>query len=208
VCKNILFLHAILGCDTTSRLHGIGKAAALKKIETDSRFLQQAEIFDRPAGRATKEDIIVAGEKALLSLYNDGSEEKLDSLRYTRFCQKVATGSSFVQPESLPPTSAAAAFHSLRVYYQIQEWKGCKQLQPVDWGWHLADGKLLPIRTELPPAHSALLEMIRCNCKSDCSTCRCTCKKYDLDCSAACGTCKGQSCSNSSTPDLGLDESD
>ncbi|KAK3743952.1 hypothetical protein QZH41_002713 [Actinostola sp. cb2023] len=159
VCKNILFLHAILGCDTTSRLHGIGKAAALKKIETDSRFLQQAEIFDRPAGRVTKEDIIVAGEKALLSLYNDGSEEKLDSLRYTRFCQKVATGSSFVQPESLPPTSAAAAFHSLRVYYQIQEWKGCKQLQPVDWGWHLADGKLLPIRTELPPAHSALLEM-------------------------------------------------
>ena len=26
VCKHILFLHALLGCDTTSRLFGIGKA--------------------------------------------------------------------------------------------------------------------------------------------------------------------------------------
>ncbi len=25
VCRRILFIHAILGCDTTSRLHGIGK---------------------------------------------------------------------------------------------------------------------------------------------------------------------------------------
>ena len=29
----ILFLHALLGCDTTSRLFGIGKAAILKKFE-------------------------------------------------------------------------------------------------------------------------------------------------------------------------------
>jgi len=56
---------------------------------------------------------------------------------------------------------------SLRVYYQIQGWsEGCEQ-QSVDWGWHLTDGKLLHILAELPPAHSALLEMIRCNCKSD-----------------------------------------
>ena len=26
VCKNLLFLHAITGCDTKSRLHGVGKA--------------------------------------------------------------------------------------------------------------------------------------------------------------------------------------
>ena len=32
VCHDLLFLHSILGCDTTSRVHGIGKAAALKKI--------------------------------------------------------------------------------------------------------------------------------------------------------------------------------
>jgi len=103
VCKNLLFLHAILGCDTTSRLHGIGKALALKILkQIPCRFLQKAEIFDRPAGTVTtKEDIIVAGEKALLSLYSDGSYERLivDSLRYTRLCQKVAIASSACKPD-------------------------------------------------------------------------------------------------------------
>lgn len=29
ICLRILFVHAFLGCDTTSRVHGIGKGAAL-----------------------------------------------------------------------------------------------------------------------------------------------------------------------------------
>jgi len=29
VCQHILFIHAILGCDTTSSMYGIGKGAAL-----------------------------------------------------------------------------------------------------------------------------------------------------------------------------------
>jgi hypothetical protein len=205
VCKNILFLHAILGCDTTSRLHGIGKGMALKKYDKDQSFRDQASIFDHPACTATREDIVLAGEKALLSLYNGATEKSLDALRYSRFCQKVATASSCLQPESLPRTSAAATYHSLRVFYQIQEWKGnVDHLQPTDWGWELKDGKLLPIRTDLPAAHNALLEIIRCDCKSDCNTFRCTCKKFQLECSPACGTCKGQSCANAVTPDLEL----
>ena len=31
-CQHILFLHALLGCDTTSRLYGIGKGVCLKKF--------------------------------------------------------------------------------------------------------------------------------------------------------------------------------
>ena len=30
VCHDPLFLHAVLGCYTTSRVHGIGKAATLR----------------------------------------------------------------------------------------------------------------------------------------------------------------------------------
>ena len=33
LCKNILFSHALLGCDTTSRLFGIGKGSILKKFK-------------------------------------------------------------------------------------------------------------------------------------------------------------------------------
>ena len=45
VCANILFVHAILGCDTISRIHGIGKGVALTKIRTDALFREQANVF-------------------------------------------------------------------------------------------------------------------------------------------------------------------
>ena len=156
--------------------------------------------------RKRTEEVVEAGEKALLCLYNNKpANESLISLRYTRFCQNVATEKSFLQPESLPPTSSAAAYHSQRVYFQILQWKGAL-LKPEAWGWKLTSGKLLPIRTELPPAHESLLEFVRCNCKKGCSTQKCTCSKKGLDCSPACGECKGYSCVNSAPPDLEFDD--
>ena len=126
VCLNILFVHALPGCDTTSRVHGIGKGVPLKKLKSREEFCELAGVFNR--ADATKEEIIAAGEKALLHLYNAESAESLNYLRYTRFCQKVATGNASLQPENLPPTSSAASFHCLRVYLQVQDWKG-NQLQ-------------------------------------------------------------------------------
>ena len=35
-CKHILFLHALLGCDITSRLFGVGKGTVLKKFKVNS----------------------------------------------------------------------------------------------------------------------------------------------------------------------------
>ncbi|KAL9978959.1 hypothetical protein ACROYT_G016544 [Oculina patagonica] len=131
VCSNILFVHALLGCDTSSRIHGIGKPVALRKLKTDAHFRVQAVVFSNTA--AAKDDIIAAGERALVCLYNGRSGESLNSLRYTKFCQKVATGNACVQPECLPPTLAAASFPSMRVYHQVQQWKGI-HLQPEEWG--------------------------------------------------------------------------
>ena len=139
-----------------------------------------------------------------MCLDGGGSAEKLDSMRYTMFCRKAASRTISVQPESLPPTSAAAAFHSLRVFFQVQQWRGNQQLDPLEWGWKLSNGKLLPVHTDLPPAHDSLLEMVRCKCKSDCSTQRCTCRKNGLNCNLACAECKGQSCRDSAPPDLDI----
>ena len=89
-----------------------------------------------------KEDIIVAGERALVSLYGGATEEGLDVLRYRRFCDKISKGTSYVEPRTLPPTSAAAMYHSLRVYYRVMYWKGkCDSMKPDEWGWHIVDGK-------------------------------------------------------------------
>ena len=40
----LLFAHALLGCDTTSRVYGIGKSVALKKLQSEE-FQKIADIF-------------------------------------------------------------------------------------------------------------------------------------------------------------------
>jgi len=107
-----------------------------------------------------------------------------------------------VQAQSLPPASAAAKFHNLRVYYQVQDWKGNTSLLPEDWGWKLQGGQLLPVLTDLKPAPPVLLNIIRCKCKTDCSTSSCSCRKHGLECSSACSGCHGILCSNSNIEEV------
>ena len=52
ICSNILFLHALLGCDTTSWLFGIGEAAVLKKFRTNKALQQTAKVFDSVSASA------------------------------------------------------------------------------------------------------------------------------------------------------------
>ncbi|KAG1690300.1 hypothetical protein GQR58_007643 [Nymphon striatum] len=186
VSQHIFFMHALLGCDITSQVYDIGKGASLKKFKTSAHFRDQSNVFDRQA--ASTDDVIEAGEKALACLYNGNPGESLNVVRHKRFCQKVAFNTSHVQPQSLRPTSAAAKHHSLRVYYQVQQWKGiaANELRPCDWGWQKSSSGLVPVQTDLPPAPKELLKMIRCNCQTDCSSLKCTCKKHDIECSAAC----------------------
>lgn len=79
--NHILFLHAVLGCDTTSRLHGIRKGASLKKFKENNSFREQAKVSDTyPASVC---DVAFAGEKALVITYNGKSTDILDR-RYHR----------------------------------------------------------------------------------------------------------------------------
>ena len=63
---SVPFDHAIAGCDTTSRLFGIGKGTPLKKLKSDPNFKKQAEIF---LTNVSMDSIISAGEEAIVSLY-------------------------------------------------------------------------------------------------------------------------------------------
>ena len=53
------------------------------------------------------------------------------------------------------------------------------------------------VATDLPPAPSEILKIIRCNYQTDYSCMRCTCKKHNVKCSVACGNCRGSGCTNS-----------
>ena len=93
---------------------------------------------------ANKDDIISAGETALVCPYNGNPHHGINVLRYEKFCVKTATSTVPVQPGALPPTSGSVKYHSLRVYHQIQEWLGV-EMSSVDWGWKVSAGNLLPI---------------------------------------------------------------
>ena len=67
VCNNILFLHAVLGCDTTSQLYGIGKGTSLKKFKSSKHFQEQAKVS--AVESATLKDISAAGEQVLVNVY-------------------------------------------------------------------------------------------------------------------------------------------
>ena len=94
--------------------------------------------------------------------------EGLGALRYRRFHEKVSESSTTFQMFSLPPTSAAASYHSARVYLQVQQWMGKGgDKDPDEWGWLRVRKRLEPIMTDLPPAPEALLNFVRCTCRHD-----------------------------------------
>ena len=76
ISQNILFVHAVMGCDTTSRLQGLGKGMSLKKLEKSTKFLEIAKIFCEP--NQNQQTIIKAGEEALIILYNGKEEVCID----------------------------------------------------------------------------------------------------------------------------------
>jgi hypothetical protein len=68
ICQRLLFAHAFLGCDTTSRLYGVGKGVALKQLLTkNSMFLTAADVFlNRESATC---EIVKAGEQAIVGVY-------------------------------------------------------------------------------------------------------------------------------------------
>ena len=163
------------------------RGVTLKKIRSSENFRKQAEVFlERNVSQGT---IAEAEENALVSVYN-----RKDTLRLERFNERVRAGTKRVHSRSLPPTSSAAKYHSLRVYCQVQQWLG-RDILPENWGWKFKCEMLLPNQTDKDPAPRELSAAIRCTCTTGCSTRRCGCRKEGLECTSACTGCKGI-CSN------------
>lgn len=116
VCKCILFAHAILGCDTTSKPYGIGKMKALELLTTDFTFQTFAGKFYEK--NISTQEIVRVGERAMTIIYGGPIHEGIETLRYKTYQRKISLASSFVNPQELSPTSAALKFHSKRAYFQ------------------------------------------------------------------------------------------
>ena len=191
------FIHAFTGCDSTSRIFGVGKGTVLKKASTSIELKQCGAVF---MNDSSIDDIEKAGECAFMTVYGGIDDKGLDHLRYKKFVHKANVSTSVVQVQTLPPTNSAAKYHSRRVYLQVQTWLDHK-LNEIEWGWYRVENKLVPVKMDLPAAPERLLTIIKCGCKVNCDSKRCTCRKHGLSCSIACGECKGTSCSNMSSID-------
>ncbi len=188
VCNNILFVHAMLGCDITSRLFGGGKEISLHLVQESVSFRAQASIFQKQS--ATKDEIVAAGERAMILTYKGRKKDSLSDFRLKSYYAKITSYKVEIHPHKLQPTSPSAMFHSFRVYHQVQEWMG-NSLPLEEWGWRIQDSCLIPIHSDQNPAPQSLLELVHCSRKSGCSTMRCKCRRQRLDCSLACSERRG-----------------
>ena len=82
----------------------------------------------------------------------------MDDKRLANYYKKIA-GKNAIKPEELGPTSDATAQHSLRVYYQVQVWKGNNELNAEEWGWRKTWGTLMTVAAMKPPAPQELLKI-------------------------------------------------
>ena len=80
VNTHLFFVHAVSGCDSVSALFGKGEKTVLHKMIDHLENAGYLEVFNHID--STKEDIAVAGEQFLITLYGSYWKTTLDALRY------------------------------------------------------------------------------------------------------------------------------
>ena len=131
----------------------------------------------------------------LLQVYGDTSmRPNIPDLRWMLFRSKNLEG------ESLPPTRAALFQHCLRVNAVCMRDKSYKQKCPqlpvyTECGFKIIGGRYMPVMTTQLPAPKAVLEFVKCGCKTGCKSKRCSCKDSGNYCTPLC-KCYYDDCEN------------
>ena len=191
LCKSLLFVHAMSGCDTTSAFFGMGKLKTMNILTSSAEVRQQMKLFGDIS--ADKETIGNVGEKFVVSLYGGGWDKNM-TLNMIRYLNVISP--KYVPVERMPPTGRACHFHSLRVHHQVSTWKHLSTvLKKEEYGFNIENGSVVPVITDIEPAPPDLLQDIRCSCKSTKRQCvSCSCARKGMPCSIHC-KCSAQ-CEN------------
>ena len=111
-CLQLLGMHALSGCDTTSYPFGKGKATALKTwLVGDCHGL--ANVLGEVG--ATTEDLIEAAGSYFIALYGQSPGTSLQSACFQLFASKKKSHKVM----ALPPTSSNLLHYVLRAHLQI-----------------------------------------------------------------------------------------
>ena len=162
---------------------------------------------------AAPEQTEPAGLRVFVIFYGGKDTDNLSSLRYAKYI-KMTSRTSSVKPEKLTPAERTACFHSLHVYFQLQEWNSLRKNSSnvTNCGWKSQDGTLSQVPTNETPTPDEKLNVFRYNCKvssiSPCGGSRCSCRSNGLHCVAACSVCRGTECQNCDKCEASKDDTD
>ena len=194
------------GCDTTSQphgiAHGIGKGNSLKKFRDCDHLVTLLKPLTHH--QLLLKRFQLQGNKSWLPYIMVSLGRHLILYDTSVFVRKwpethLTFNPRLYHQHQLQPSFTAFAYTSK---YNSGKEQGMAFCQKNGGGERVNMNYLSKL---LLPAPDDLLRIIRCNCKSDCGTMRCTCKKNGIACSIVCGNCKWSGCMNSTTKE---DDSD
>ena len=184
---SLIGFHAFTGCDTTGKFAGRSKETCYKKFcSADDNILEcLATLGD--SDDLPPSDVLKGLERFVCMLYDSTKIKTVKDLRWHLYSRKQAEG------ENLPPSMGALIEHIKRAHYMAMVYKRnlvCIQdlPRPESYGWKFIDdrGIFEPIMTLLSPAPTAIIDLVKCNCKKGCSR-GCSCRKAILGCIELCG---------------------
>lgn len=190
ICKILPSLHAITGCDTTSRLGSKKKA-----LQFASSPLVQEAFMD--IGESSKiECINLQKIEAACTYIAHKKTTTANNLRHGMMIQIVGFKNNLSNAFC---TSDALYLHILRAWAQTYIWKNawkpmyaCLNLE--NFGYKTLNNDLYPIQTSEESIPSDLVQPCKCNAR--CSTLSCSCKKAGVYCIELCKCDSESSCIN------------
>ena len=182
----ILQAHALSGCDSVCRMHGIGKPTVIKAMHK-----KPLTLLGNPDAKI--DDVVQEATEFIGICYNTNGTD-MSSKRHNAWIKK-SSGKLSSAPKlcSLPPTTEAFEQNVLRAHYQCMIWKTSLQEDPPDkdptkYGWkkNEQEGTLAPIM--IPEGVKAIpqevLKIFACTCSADeaCAKGNCSCRKHQISC--------------------------
>ena len=201
--KGLLGLHAFSGADWGGKFAGVTKKRWIKQylaLESNSNIVYAFQKFGENEFNLDRMTNVL--EIFVCAVYASNNKYKsVKELRWELFKSKNLEG------EKLPPTLGALKPHIQRANLISLIAKGYREPQPqisllTDNGWEKADGTLSPKKCLEPPAPQAVLELVKCGCRLQCTS-HCSCYKNNLPCTAL---CKCSDCGNTADYDISQDE--
>ena len=205
--KSLPAFHAFTGSDNTGRFSRIGKATWLKiYMKAEDHFLKALQLLSESSPVTEHLQSALAAFVCIPYTPKGVKIDSIPELRWHFFCKNLA------ENDKLPPTLDALKQHVLRAHIQASVWGQADIAQqefidPLLNGYYRdKDEMLKPVTTNSLPAPEAIIEMVRCQCKKDCSSRRCSCKSNDLTCTELC-LCNTDCQNDEDSHDLAYDSS-